>query len=336
MIAYEGKEPFVFISYAHKDKELVLPIIQGLQDRGFRVWYDQGIEVGREWPEYIAQCVKKSDCVLAFVSSNFDLSNNCRREINYAIDKRKTIMVIYLEDKEKLSEGMQMQLGVLHAMYLNRYSDHMGLVEDLIGEKLLKSCCDPAKFLDQDARKIFEQAESQYDRNHYGMAVKQYYRAAMLGYAPAQYKLGHCYDRGKGVPMAKEEAVRWYRMAAEQGDTDALYALGVCFEVGNGVRYDFEEMLKWYRLAAEEGDMDAQYCLGFCYDSGQGVSQNMEEAAKWYRLAAEQGHISAQYFLGMLYEEGEGVQRNKAEARKWYQMAADQGDEEAFEKLNAL
>ena len=37
--AYEGQEPYIFISYAHKDSNTVLPIIQGLQERGFRVWY---------------------------------------------------------------------------------------------------------------------------------------------------------------------------------------------------------------------------------------------------------------------------------------------------------
>ena len=32
--AYEGKEPYIFISYAHKDVNVVLPIISKLQDRG--------------------------------------------------------------------------------------------------------------------------------------------------------------------------------------------------------------------------------------------------------------------------------------------------------------
>ena len=35
--AYEGKEPFIFISYAHKDSERVLPILAQLQRRGYRV-----------------------------------------------------------------------------------------------------------------------------------------------------------------------------------------------------------------------------------------------------------------------------------------------------------
>ena len=51
---YEGSEPYIFVSYAHKDAAMVMPLITGLQDRGFRVWFDAGIEAGTEWPEYIA------------------------------------------------------------------------------------------------------------------------------------------------------------------------------------------------------------------------------------------------------------------------------------------
>ena len=66
--AYEGQEPYIFISYAHKDSNTVLPIIQGLQERGFRVWYDAGIEIGTEWPQYIATHLKHCHSCLAFVS----------------------------------------------------------------------------------------------------------------------------------------------------------------------------------------------------------------------------------------------------------------------------
>ena len=65
--AYEGTEPYIFVSYAHKDSEAVLPIIAALQDRGFRIWYDAGIEAGTEWPEYIAEQLNGSEVVLALI-----------------------------------------------------------------------------------------------------------------------------------------------------------------------------------------------------------------------------------------------------------------------------
>ena len=52
--AYKGKKPYIFVSYAHKNDTKVLPRIESLQQRGFWVWFDQGIEAGTEWPRYIA------------------------------------------------------------------------------------------------------------------------------------------------------------------------------------------------------------------------------------------------------------------------------------------
>ena len=43
---YKGDRPFLFISYAHKDSERVLPIIRRLMAQGYRVWYDAGIDPG--------------------------------------------------------------------------------------------------------------------------------------------------------------------------------------------------------------------------------------------------------------------------------------------------
>ena len=49
---YEGDKEFIFISYSHKDNALVFPVIEKLAENGFRVWYDEGIDPGSEWPDY--------------------------------------------------------------------------------------------------------------------------------------------------------------------------------------------------------------------------------------------------------------------------------------------
>lgn len=63
---YEGTQPYIFVSYAHKNDAAVLEIIGTLQSRGFRVWYDEGIEAGSEWPESIASHLERAQLVLAF------------------------------------------------------------------------------------------------------------------------------------------------------------------------------------------------------------------------------------------------------------------------------
>lgn len=63
---YEGTLPYLFVSYAHKNDAAVLEIISILQSRGFRVWYDEGIEAGSEWPESIASHLERAQLVLRF------------------------------------------------------------------------------------------------------------------------------------------------------------------------------------------------------------------------------------------------------------------------------
>lgn len=38
-VAYKGDQPYIFISYAHKDSDIVLPIISRLQQDGYEYNY---------------------------------------------------------------------------------------------------------------------------------------------------------------------------------------------------------------------------------------------------------------------------------------------------------
>lgn len=65
---YEGNYPYVFVSYAHADGA-VMPIIRALVDEGYRVWYDDGIQMGSSFPDYIADHVFGCAAFLMFISS---------------------------------------------------------------------------------------------------------------------------------------------------------------------------------------------------------------------------------------------------------------------------
>ena len=138
-IAYEGTEPYIFISYAHKDSDRVLPIISALQEQGFRVWYDAGIEAGSEWPEYIAEHLESCKVFLALLSQAALDSVNCRQEINFAIEERKDTLIVYLEEL-RLSAGMRMRLGVLQALYACRHSSPESFLEELCRSRVLAAC----------------------------------------------------------------------------------------------------------------------------------------------------------------------------------------------------
>ncbi|MBQ7364675.1 MAG: leucine-rich repeat protein [Clostridia bacterium] len=139
MTAYEGNKPYIFVSYAHKDTDRVLPIIEALAAAGFRVWYDAGIEAGSEWPEYIATHLEHAACVIAFLSEASIASKNCRQEINYAIDLDIPTLTVYLEDLT-LTGGMRMRVGLLQALFYHRYETSEAFYGALFRTDLLLPC----------------------------------------------------------------------------------------------------------------------------------------------------------------------------------------------------
>ena len=83
-----------------------------------------------------------------------------------------------------------------------------------------------------------------------------------------QCVLAEDYDFGLlGVSTNIVEAVKWYRKTAEQGIAEAQFNLGVCYAKGKGVDKDGVEAVKWYRLAAEQGDERAQLNLGIIFSN---------------------------------------------------------------------
>ncbi len=120
--AYEGRAPYIFVSYAHKDAAQVLPVIAQLQSYGYRIWYDEGIAPGSEWPENIAVHLNNCAAVIAFLSPNSVNSSNCRREITYALSKNKPFLGIFLTETA-MSPGMEMQISSQQCVMKYAYRD---------------------------------------------------------------------------------------------------------------------------------------------------------------------------------------------------------------------
>ena len=118
-IAYMGDQPYIFVSYSHKDCERVWPIILKLQAEGFRIWYDDGISPGTEWDANIATHIRKCAFFAAFISRNYLESENCKDELSFVRELGKNRVLIYLEEVV-LPDELQMRLGRLQAIYWNR------------------------------------------------------------------------------------------------------------------------------------------------------------------------------------------------------------------------
>lgn len=195
-------------------------------------------------------------------------------------------------------------------------------------------------------------------------ALEYMTKAAELGYAYAQYKLGCYYLYGlDGVATDNDASLKWMSMAAEQKLPFALlemgdyylydYAnideqqkaygfyveaekqgyvsegLGACYEYGIGVEMNDAQAFKYYLKGAEMDYVRAMFCTGRCYYYGSGIKENISEAFRWFNDASAQEYPPAVYFKGKMLLDGEGCNQNMEEGIACLKMAAEANYAEA-------
>ncbi len=95
--AYSGDEPYLFISYSHRDTSIVYPILDALHDRKYRIWYDESCETGNDFRDELRNRIKKCEAVILFVSESSMNSPFCGMEIIVSREYNKRIYPIYLD-----------------------------------------------------------------------------------------------------------------------------------------------------------------------------------------------------------------------------------------------
>ncbi|KAG0380227.1 hypothetical protein BGX24_009458 [Mortierella sp. AD032] len=129
-------------------------------------------------------------------------------------------------------------------------------------------------------------------------AFELYAASAQANYAPAQYKLGACYEFGiLGCAPDPVQAVHWYGQGAENGHVEALLALAGFYldgSAGAAAEQSDEEAFRLVKAAALRGVPKAEYITGFFLEYALGVEKNPREAKQWYHLACAKGVDSAE------------------------------------------
>lgn len=119
--AYEGEEPFFFVSYAHDDDAMVFEEMAWLGEHQ-RLWYDDGIHVGAVWRRAIADALDRCSGLIFFCTERATASEHCTKEINFALDRGKPIFVVQLDDAPMPSE-LQLSLSDRQALIRSQYQD---------------------------------------------------------------------------------------------------------------------------------------------------------------------------------------------------------------------
>ena len=125
--AYRGSEPYIFISYAHDDADLVFSDITRFHNDGYNIWYDEGISTGHKWQREIQNALENCSLFITFISRNAVESENVRDEIFLAKRKSKRIIPIFIESTE-LKYGLKLRLRSLQSIYRYQMSEE-GYIE---------------------------------------------------------------------------------------------------------------------------------------------------------------------------------------------------------------
>ncbi len=144
--AYAGEEPYIFVSYAHKDSGRVFPFISALQKSGYNVWFDDGIRFGKEWEDEIAKKLLGCTVFLFMVSGRSLESSNCKDELHFARKRGKNFVNIFVEDIPDIPDWFDLRYMRYQSCNLFSYDSSEEAVEALsrkVGEMALaRSFCD--------------------------------------------------------------------------------------------------------------------------------------------------------------------------------------------------
>ncbi|MFT4799815.1 MAG: hypothetical protein ACJAXW_003946 [Candidatus Azotimanducaceae bacterium] len=94
---------------------VVFKEISGLKKQGLNIWYDEGIDPGREWREEIATAIGDASMLLYFITPDSVESENCRNEVNFAADEQIPILTVYLKPTD-LPGGLRLTLSTRQAV----------------------------------------------------------------------------------------------------------------------------------------------------------------------------------------------------------------------------
>ena len=145
--------------------------------------------------------------------------------------------------------------------------------------------CLPLSMSAQNTDKLYKEAKALYDAKNYTQAFPKLKTAAEKGHKKAQYRLGRCYEKGRGVTKDEAAAFQWYTKSAAQDYAKGQYALGNCYKEGIGTAKDHKKAVEYFSKAAQNDNADAQYQLGKCYMKGKGITADSKKAASWLKKA---------------------------------------------------
>jgi len=105
----DNETDYVFASYSRKDKDEVFRLIEALNNKNYKVWYDgegRTIPRGSDWNKYLENRVRTCSQFYLFLSIDSITSKNVKDEIKWANKYNKKIVPIFVKNKAGYRDGI--------------------------------------------------------------------------------------------------------------------------------------------------------------------------------------------------------------------------------------
>ena len=143
-------------------------------------------------------------------------------------------------------------------------------------------------------------------------------KAAYLGFAKAQTKMGVAYELSQlGCEFNPVLSLHYNALAAKQGEPEADMSTSKWFLCGyDGIFEKNEELAFTYaQRAAQSGLSTAEFAMGYFYEVGICVPADLKASRSWYEKAADHGNKDAAARI-------DGISRSKTLSRKDHEQMA--------------
>lgn len=111
--------PYVFVCYAHEDREIVFAQVAWLKSRGFHLWVDEAIEAGSRWSDDLARAVEGCGTFLYFLTPRSVNSRYCLDEVHFALECGRPIVPVEIAPVT-LTPGLKLSIGGTHRLFMHR------------------------------------------------------------------------------------------------------------------------------------------------------------------------------------------------------------------------
>ena len=119
---FDNTKDYIFVSYAHDNRDVALPIIKELRKK-YNVWYDNDIKLGTPWPRELADRIDSCSLFLSLISKEYMVSEYCGKEIQYASNCKKTMLLVRIDNETLKSEYKFLYSGI----QMLEFTDHTAI-----------------------------------------------------------------------------------------------------------------------------------------------------------------------------------------------------------------